>query len=62
MFFAPILFSSLGSGRSAALLNTVVIGVGEGRLPELACSEGIASAAAPAPLLPPALPGAAAHA
>lgn len=26
MFYVPVLFSSLGTGRSTALLNTVVIG------------------------------------
>jgi hypothetical protein len=26
MFYVPVIFSTLGSGRSAALLNTVIIG------------------------------------
>ncbi len=26
MFYVPVIFASLGSGRSAALLNTVIIG------------------------------------
>ena len=29
IFYAPVLFNSLGSGHTAALLNTVIIGAGE---------------------------------
>ena len=28
VFYAPVLFSSIGSGHTAALLNTVIIGAG----------------------------------
>lgn len=29
IFYAPVLFNSLGSGHTSALLNTVIIGAGE---------------------------------
>ena len=29
IFYAPVLFNSIGSGHTAALLNTVIIGAGE---------------------------------
>ncbi len=32
MFYAPQVFSTFGSGRKAALLNTVIIGAGETHL------------------------------